>query len=232
MIIYWQIRNQQFEYSGIDSYDRCVDKNHFEQYGKPVSYNFNSWGCRDREPPTDLTDVIWCIGDSFTVGLGQPVDETWPKILEKKLNKRCLNVGQDGCPNDMISIRVQQIKKKYDPKVIIIMWSYFARRLIDGNFLFHEIKTTAEDDLNNFLKNFIKANEPYKNCKILNYIIPNAFIDENGEPVDSTQLTNEINKNTKEISFKIVEQLDYSRDGHHFDILTCEKIVEDILTKY
>ena len=29
-----------------------------------------------------------------------------------------------------------------------------------------------------------------------------------------------------------VEQFDYSRDGHHFDVLTCERIVADILTKY
>jgi hypothetical protein len=235
MIVHWQIRNQTFEYSGMDSPDLCRDKKHFEQYDKPVTYNFNSWGCRDNEPPTELDDVIWCVGDSFTVGLGQPIEETWPKILEKKLNKRCLNVGQDGCPNDMMSIRVDEIKEKYNPNIIIIMWSYFARRLIDGKFLFHEAKTTADDDIDNFIRNLIKANHPYKNCKILNYIIPNAFVDKHGNQVDNTQLTDKINEKLadhEEITFCTVEQLDYSRDGHHFDVLTCEKIVDNILTKY
>ena len=64
---------------------------------KQVKYNYNSRGFRDNEWPTkNLVDTIWCFGDSFTVGLGQPQNECWPKVLESKINKKTINISLNG----------------------------------------------------------------------------------------------------------------------------------------
>jgi hypothetical protein len=89
--------------SGMDTLEKCLDKDHYLSYTKDISYRYNSRGFRDHEWPEDLSDVIWCVGDSFTVGIGQPFEETWPNILQKQIGMRCLN---------LVKIRVWQ--KDYD----------------------------------------------------------------------------------------------------------------------
>ena len=73
---------------GIDSLEHCKDVAHYKTYSKSVIYSYNTSGYRDEEWPADLINSIWCVGDSFTVGLGQPYDETWVKLVEKKTGKR------------------------------------------------------------------------------------------------------------------------------------------------
>ncbi len=227
MMIYYQIRNQSFSYSGLDSPETCVNKKHFLDYKKNVDYKFNSWGCRDNEPPTNLQQLIWCVGDSFTVGLGQPFEEIWPQLLEKEIKIRCMNISQDGCPNDVIATRAIEILQNHNPKKIIILWSFFHRRFIDGNFLHFHTKSNAENDLKNFLSNFNKVNQ-YKN--VLNYVIPGAFIDQNAIALEDLELQKLLDMKLN-VPIKVVKQLDKSRDGYHFDILTCEALVKDIKDK-
>ncbi len=74
----------------------------FLDYPYPISYSYNSHGFRDDEWPDDLSNVIWCIGDSFTTGVGVPFDHRWPNILQSKINKRCINLGIDGASNELI----------------------------------------------------------------------------------------------------------------------------------
>ena len=95
--------------SGLDSLEHCLNKAHFLDYKKPITYEYNSRGFRDQEWPNDLSDVVWCIGDSFTSGIGQPFEETWPKVLENKIKKRCINLGLDGCSNDHIAHMAKEI---------------------------------------------------------------------------------------------------------------------------
>lgn len=232
--------NSRSEFIGMDHYNICRDKNHFKNYKKKISYEYNFQGFRDNEWPLDLKNKVWCLGDSYTVGIGQPFEETWPVLLEKKIGERCINIGEDGCSNDLMAARAKYIIDTYHPKKIIIMWSYFWRRYVNGVNIHYEPykRETSKNDIENFMKNFLIAN----NCStpVINLILPNCFI---------TDLSTEFNvnlkkkQNVKRILKKLnshpaitdiieIEQIDYARDGHHFDILTCEKIVDDILTKY
>ena len=77
---------------------------HFLSYDYPINYQHNSRGFRDSEWPNDLDNIIWCVGDSFTKGLGAPVEHTWPSILQNKTNKRCLNVSINGASNPLLRI--------------------------------------------------------------------------------------------------------------------------------
>ena len=233
--------NLELLQSGTDSHALCLHKKHFNDYKKSVQYTYNSKGFRDEEWPQDIENKIWCVGDSFTVGLGQPYEEIWPKLLEKQLGERCINISEDGCSNDLMALRIEQIKT-FNPKCIIVMWSYFWRRWEDNknvHFDVHE-RELPKDDLANFLKNLQSANHKSP-CKIFNYVIPDCMIESTSTWKRILGIRNKKNIN-KLIDYhhpgnqspfvNEIEQIDYARDGHHFDVLTCEKIVQDILTRY
>jgi hypothetical protein len=123
--------NARWEYSGIDSIDRCLNKKHFKNYPYKVEYVYNSRGFRDSEWPEsteELKNALWCIGDSFTVGIGTPLEHTWPYLLQQKTGRRCINISLDGASNDWIARKTQSIINEISPSNIVIMWSYFHRR--------------------------------------------------------------------------------------------------------
>lgn len=218
--------NWRSDYSGMDSLNLCNDRQHFLNYSKKITYEYNSKGFRDHEWPIDLNDAVWCVGDSFTVGLGQPHEETWPQILEKKIGKRCLNLGEDGCSNDKISLRVNEITKLYQPKLIVVMWSYIHRRRVD-NIDVQFVKT--DFGLKNDIKNFLKNLNNIRKCpvKIIQTMIPGALPENQKETFDYILKNNNYPKSL--IKF---QQLDYARDNHHFDINTslhlCDLILNEI----
>lgn len=120
--------NQCWTHSGIDSQDNCLDLKHFQQYPHNIVYNYNSRGFRDDEWPDNVDQVIWCVGDSFTVGLGNPRKHTWPYLLQKKLNVRCINVSLDGASNQWIARNAQLIISKFPQARVVIQWSFLHRR--------------------------------------------------------------------------------------------------------
>ena len=222
------------EYSSTDDPKHTKDFHakhleHFNNYPKKVYYKYNSKGFRDNEWPEDVSDVIWCVGDSFTLGCGQPQNESWPALLEKITNKRCINLGQDGASNDTIALRVQEIQKVYNPKLIVIMWSYLHRRRVNGIDQLHDKNDFGDAaDIKNFLKNYEAVNS--LPTKIIHLAIPlstyNDIDDENSQS-ERTAYDKEISEPIKKkILFLIknnvteVKQLDFSRDGRHFDIKT------------
>ena len=120
--------NQRWEYSGIDSVSSALDKDHFTRYKFTVDYKYNSRGFRDAEWPVDLKKSIWCIGDSFTVGIGSPLFHTWPNILQSQLKQRTINVSMDGGSNPWITRKALKIIQEVVPETVIIHWSYLHRR--------------------------------------------------------------------------------------------------------
>jgi hypothetical protein len=205
--------------TGMDSPELCLDKEHYFNYKKKVEYQYNSRGFRDHEWPEDLSNVIWCVGDSFTEGLGQPFDETWPCLLQEKTGRRCINIGQNGASNDTIRMRVQDISEAFNPKDIVIMWSYLHRRNGHTGDVHHDPNSFGDiEDLENFSKNLKTVDQLPTN--IIHTIIPNS-IDGNRQLPYFMQKV--------ESKLKIVEQIDWARDHHHFDIQTSAKIVDWIL---
>jgi len=229
--------NKDQEHSGIDDYHMCFDQHHFLNYNKPISYKYNTKGFRDKEWPSDTKDRIWCIGDSFTSGIGQPQHETWPALLEDTLGERCINVGQDGCSNDLITLRAKQIVQQHQPKFIVVMWSYFWRRYLQGENV-HYDKSKRElpkHDMDNFIKNLTKVNGMFEN--VINLVVPDCLIESSINKVHVSKVKKKKNINRLlSVSTAIhlpdiieVEQIDYARDGHHFDVLTCQNLVKDVV---
>lgn len=159
--------DQRWKFSGIDHVDHCRDKQHFLSYPHDLSYIYNSRGFRDQEWPStvqELRNAIWCIGDSFTVGLGSPLEHTWPFQLSKLTNQRTINVSMDGASNEWIARVTQKIVQAVDPAKIVIMWSYTQRReksditLCDEDRRMQFDRTSDEQDWENFLNCYNNIN--------------------------------------------------------------------------
>jgi hypothetical protein len=125
--------NQQWHNSGMDCLEHCFDPKHYESFPYDVSYCYNSRGFRDSEWPDNVADLaacIWCLGDSFTVGLGSPLEHTWPNVLQQRTGTRVINVSMDGASNNWLARKSLRILEEIQPKHLIIQWSYISRREI------------------------------------------------------------------------------------------------------
>ena len=219
-------RNQKITLNELatDTFENCDNKDHFLSYKKKITYKFNEHGYRDEEWPSDLSDVIWCIGDSATMGVGQPFEETWPRILQKKSGKRCLNISSEGCSNDTIKLRAEFIHKNFEPKIMIIMWSFICRRRINNKDMPYDKKDFGDmPDILNFLRNFETVNK--LPIPIIHSAVPDAFLKD--------RIKYLVDKKTKK-NIVYFQTLDHARDGHHFDVKTssqvCDRILEKIAT--
>ena len=115
--------------AGIDSPEQCLDINHYKSYPWPVVYEYNSRGYRDTEWPQDLSNAIWCFGDSFTVGLGSTHSHIWPQQLQKQTGIRTINIGMNGASNNWIARKICEFSESdIRPRAIAIHWSYLHRR--------------------------------------------------------------------------------------------------------
>lgn len=266
------------EYTGMDSEDQCLSKKHFTEYPYQVSYVHNSRGFRDHEWPesvAELSNSIWCIGDSFTMGVGQPFEHIWPQVLSKRTGMRCINLSLDGASNEWISRRARQIIETVKPKIVVILWSYFNRREHINSSLLDEERRTFSDkcsydaDVKNFIKCISDTNEFVANIstKVINGLIPNASwmvanieqtwnyikikdwpstvpasveefdnlpafvkdkITKNHELAEQFYTTLDYQRVEKKYQLIELKNLDYARDGHHFDVLTSNFFVDKI----
>jgi len=231
-----ELQNKTFSETGIDSYDYCLDKKHFKNFPHDITYVYNSRGYRDVEWPQDseLSNCVWCVGDSFTAGIGSPFQHSWPQVLQQQIKNRVINISMDGASNQWISRKVLEIMEEVNPKNIVIMWSYTHRRespnvnqtdLRRRMFAFFtadeaETNTTSDEieDLINFKRCVGEVTKKNKN-NLIHYVIPKAFSKQN-------KLT--YNFNTPNFLGE-VQILDYARDYHHFDIKTSTQIVNQII---
>jgi hypothetical protein len=117
--------------TGIDSLEQCLNREHYLSYPQPVEYHYNSRGFRDAEWPENLVDVIWCIGDSFTVGLGSPREHIWPYVLQQRTGQRTINVSLDGASNNWIARMAVAILTQFPQAKIAVQWSFLHRREAD-----------------------------------------------------------------------------------------------------
>ncbi len=71
-----------------------------------VLYQINSYGLRDREYSLEKPKNVYRIlmlGDSYTFGIGNNLEDTFTKILEKKLNRRSPSSPGEGVTYEVIN---------------------------------------------------------------------------------------------------------------------------------
>jgi hypothetical protein len=283
--------NQVFSESGMDSPSGCVNYSWFKNYPYQIQYKFNSRGFRDDEWPdtTQLSSAIWCIGDSFTVGIGSPLSHTWVNLLQQQSDLRTINVSMDGASNDWIARQAVDILKNICPEKMVIQWTYHHRREIQDQSLTDERRRrhhtthhlSESADVDNFVKNYQLVEQNKKNCRIIHSEIPNASVLDKSElvefwnairgvdwPIDPpltliqyynlpTLVQQELEKipcsgyqnlekyliitaelqAAKSLYIDITDsadyiqfnQIDYARDGHHYDLATADDFVKKVM---
>jgi hypothetical protein len=173
-----KLAHQQLSYSGIDSPEHCCDPELFHTWPHTIDYKYNSRGFRDQEWPEDLTSPVWCLGDSFTVGLGSRFEHTWPQIVSQHTQHRVITVSMDGASNDWIARQACAVYDLARPANIVVMWSYLHRREnldlgpTDLDRRLHYIKSTVEQDYDNFVSCRKLIRTHCKQSNIVELVIP------------------------------------------------------------
>jgi hypothetical protein len=220
--------DQHWKHSGMDSIQWCFDVDYFKTYPHKISYDYNSRGFRDEEWPSNLSNAIWCFGDSFTVGLGCPREHTWTYLLQQQTNCSTINVSMDGASNTWITRKCLEVIQEINPKIIVIQWSYTHRRESDDITLSDEdrrlpnIKTTFVDDIKHTI-DCINQIERAKTGQVIHSFIPEFIDRENKKLFDLAVLT------SAEHLIPEFAILDLARDGKHYDIKTAQQFVDDVV---
>lgn len=212
--------NQTFPTSGIDSAEQCRDKLHFQNYPHPVSYKYNSYGFRDSEWPKTINDLkksIWCVGDSFTVGLGNCEEHVWTHMLEKRLGIRCINVSLDGASNQWIARKIKRIQEEINPAIIIAQWTYITRSESADTTLSDE-QRRMHCDPRDFLH--LEPQDYYSRFNDLLMSMDDSLINSAIPKFNVFDTPVIFRKDLYE-----VEKLDVSRDGFHYGQLSADKFV-------
>jgi hypothetical protein len=229
--------NLRCRYTGIDFHHKVLNKEHFLNYPYEIEYIHNSRGFRGPEWPSNIDDVCWCLGDSFTRGVGQPYEHTWPYVFSSKSNIHTINISLDGGSNMWISRKTIDLLE-IQPKYIIIQWSYIHRRERDiktgvrnyyngdeGRRVYYSYATT-EEDIQNTIDCINLVESKKRNTTVIHTFIPKNV------PNDYQVLFKDL---IEKMNINVVwfDQLDYARDFHHYDIKTSNSLVEKIIaSKY
>jgi hypothetical protein len=254
--------NQKWSVTGLDSLESCLDQTHYLSYPHQFDYQYNSRGFRDSEWPADLSKVVWCVGDSFTVGIGVPRDHAWPSLLQERTGRRTINVSIDGASNNWIAKVGSAILKQFPSAVIVTHWSFLHRG---------ELGVDAARE-QKFQKFYMAVRDPaWPNCNSVDNIkdLPDYIQkeitqvhgwtntiygeDRRAHYVRATDQEDIVNTENcinqlqgtvvhsaipnwsppgLPVNFKnviLTEQLDYARDGFHYDIITSTALVNQII---
>lgn len=230
-------RNLNIKTSGIDDPALCLFTNHFKNFKYEVVYNYNSRGFRGNEWPETIEEAqsaIWCIGDSFTVGLGSPYNHTWTQVLQKESNKPTINVSMDGASNEWISKTAIKILNEVKPVNMVLMWSYIHRRhstpvkkpsntIDDEQLRQHYIDSTDIEDMENFSQ-CVQSLLPWKDqTNFIHLTIPRYA------PSNLVNQGHDILRHYYTNVVPYFKHLDFARDFHHFDLLTSQHVVKEIV---
>lgn len=111
-------------------------------------YSFNNWAFRGEDYSQFKNQPVnICLGDSFVLNLGAPVEHSWPRQLAEHLDIPTLNFGIDGAGNDTIHTLYEFLIDYFDVQNTFVMYSFFHRRYHSE---YKELKHDVYSDQENF----------------------------------------------------------------------------------
>jgi hypothetical protein len=131
----WYPKNNTVEWSGTDQ-PQNMDPN----WTIPISYKFNNQGFR-----TYALDIIndnkinVALGCSQTMGIGLPVEMTWPFQIEKLTGIKTVNLGLGGASADTVARLLTNVSGLFDIHSVYILWPSYNRFEEYDNNNVHEI---------------------------------------------------------------------------------------------
>jgi hypothetical protein len=213
--------NLQADFLGLDSPDHCFNRRMFDQHS-PVRYQFNQVGFRTHSVDQFKSNAILVLGDSFTLGLGNNIEDRYTNILEQQLSHQVLNFSLNGASNDWIARKLQQLLTLFQPPAIIVHYTFSHRRERPQSAWHDDERTecdpfySSEENYQNWLKNFKKIQALSGTIKLVHSFIRNWH----DQPVDYIELGENIIPPTP--------QLDFARDGFHYGPKTHQDLANQI----
>jgi hypothetical protein len=113
----WHPRNCEEPYYGVDRPPNC-DQN----WNIPISYKFNKNGFRTYNFELDCKEINIALGCSQTLGVGLPVEMTWPFLIERETNTKTFNLGLGGASSDTVARLLTNISGLFDIANVYILW--------------------------------------------------------------------------------------------------------------
>lgn len=99
--------------------NRYSDLERFGWIDRSFTYQFNSIGFRCEEF-LDSPSIMY-LGCSNTLGIGLPLEDTWPQLLSKKLKLKCANLAQGGGSLDTAFRLCHGFIDKIKPQIVILL---------------------------------------------------------------------------------------------------------------
>lgn len=110
---------------------------YFKQHGwlepRAITYKINSHGFRCDEFDTDLDSLV-ALGCSFTMGIGLPLQDTWPQLVGKALNLKPYTLAWGGSSADTCFRLAEYWIPRLKPKLVVMLTPPYARfELLTGS---------------------------------------------------------------------------------------------------
>jgi hypothetical protein len=163
---------------GLDSLKHCFNQKDFKLHD-PVIYKFNEIGFRTHSVKKFDSNAILVLGDSFTLGLGINTEYRYSDILEQRLSHQVLNFSLNGASNDWIFRKLQQLLTIFNPRAIIVHYT-FSHRRERPEIHWHDDERTEckpfyspEENFDNWFNNFKSISRIANNFKLLHSFITN-----------------------------------------------------------
>lgn len=136
---YLPYANQELKWLPMDTEERYLNnlKTNYNQLWKlgwidaPITYKFNSYGFRSDEFSHDPSIIF--LGCSHTVGIGMPLEQTWPSIVSKTLGLKNFNLGVGGVSNDTAFRLAQHWIPQIKPQLVIFFSIEHSRFELHSN---------------------------------------------------------------------------------------------------
>lgn len=234
-------KGQTLDNSGIDSEGSCFDLQWYKSFPHPISYQINSMGFRDRDHGS-LEGKVFAIGDSFTMGIGQPYEHTWPVMLENLLGEEIVKLAGDGVSNDWIQ-RVLDKVIEMRPKAVFVMLTFVHRELIknsegikhlhydeDASFYHPEWNEKMLDKTKEYLEKMRSSATRLKIPVFFTAVPEFDMVKRSPEVRGSLIQYPRLATNVQLTTLKRLNDL--ARDGFHFGKRSCEDIAKNLYTKY
>jgi hypothetical protein len=148
----------------------------------------------------------------------------------------------NGASNNWIGRRIQFILDNFNPAAILVQWSYLHRRehpnsmLLDEDRVLHFDKRLIEKredvavinqiDVTNLLT-IIHSIQNNNRVKIIHSFIPHFH---NLDPNLATSIYESLSNHNIEF-FSELNQVDFARDGFHYDVITSTMYAENYVKK-
>jgi hypothetical protein len=116
-------------------WDSPDNEENFKKNPKPeynstsITYQCNSYGYRTPEFDfTSSTPSIFCLGCSFTYGIGVRQEETWPALIQQRFPEYDVhNLGSAGSSGDTVVRTLSNAGDLLNPKILLILWPEIFR---------------------------------------------------------------------------------------------------------